>query len=86
MPEEVTEDRVPAEGYTPIAVRDDIVGNTVISFNTETRDFILAVSGKMLGPVTLKEVEALTLNLQDVIEMKGRYLFIQDYDAAGNQT
>lgn len=83
MLKEVTEDHKVAEGYKPIAVRDDITGNTVISFNTETRDFILSVSGKMLGPLTTKELTTLNLNIGDVIEMKGRFLFIDSYDVDG---
>jgi len=83
MLKEVTEDHEAAEGYKPIAVRDDISGNTVISFNTETRDFVLAVSGKIMGPITMKEIKALRENLSDVIEMKGRYLYIKDFTVDG---
>ncbi len=83
---EVTDDTEVAEGYKPIAVRDDISGNTVISFSTENRDFILSVSGKMLGPLTSKELAALNANIADVIEMKGRYLFIESYDVTGEKT
>lgn len=74
------------EGYVPVAVRDDRSGNTVISFSTEKRNFILAVSGKISGPFTLDEVKALKDNLEDIIEMKGRYLFISEYDVRGNKT
>jgi len=86
MLKEVTEDHEAAEGYKPIAVRDDICGNTVISFNTETRDFILSVSGKLLGPVTVKEMSALRDNISDVIDMKGRFLYIDSYDVTGAKT
>lgn len=83
--EVVTEETEVAEGYKPIAVRDDISGNTVISFNAERRDFILAVSGKMLGPVTSKELAVLNDNISDVLEMKGRFLFIDSYTVTGEQ-
>ncbi len=86
MLKEVTEDHEAAKGYKPIAVRDDIAGNTVISFSTENRDFILSVSGKLMGPLTLKEIKALQENIGDVIEMKGRYLFIKEFDVHGNET
>ena len=74
------------EGFLPIAVRDDRAGNTVISFNPDTREFLLSVSGKLAGPFKLTEIKALIENLRDVIEMKGRYLYIEDYDARGNRT
>lgn len=74
------------KGFIPVAVRDDRAGNTVISYNTETREFLLSVSGKLAGPFTLDELKALTDNLGDIIEMKGRYLFIQEYDVKGNRT
>jgi hypothetical protein len=74
------------EGYVPIAVRDDRLGNTVISHNTEKRDFLLSVSGKLAGPFSLNELKALIENIGDVIEMKGRYLYIKEYDAHGKHT
>ena len=80
MIEEIT------KGYTPIAVRDDRAGNTVISFNTETNLFLISVTGKLLGPLTLAEMKATRENFNDVIEMKGRYLFITEYDVHGNRT
>ena len=83
---EVTEGFETAEGYRPIAVRDDIAGNTVISYSTEGQDFILSVSGKLLGPLTLKEMKALRENISDVIEMKGRFLYIKEFDVHGNET
>ena len=82
---DVNENLEETEGYKPVAVRDDITGNTVISFNTDKRDFILAVSGKLLGPITAKELAALSANIVDVLELKGRFLFIEDYDVHGNQ-
>ncbi len=85
MIKEVTEDYDPAENYRPIAVRDDFSGNTVISFNPETRDFILAVSGKLLGPLTSKEMGALNSNITDVLEMKGRFLFTDGYTVTGER-
>jgi len=74
------------EGFKPIAVRDDRLGNTVISYNTGTREFVLTVSGKFAGPFTLGELKALKENLNDVIDMKGRYLFIKEYDQYGQRT
>ena len=68
------------EGFLPIAVRDDRAGNTVISFNPETREFLLSVSGKLAGPFTKDEIMALRENIGDVVEMRGRYLFIEEYD------
>jgi hypothetical protein len=74
------------KGYRPIAVRDDRAGNTVISYNTEERKFLISVTGKLAGPFTMKELEALNANLNDIIEMKGSPpLFIQDYDVRGNR-
>lgn len=86
MIKEVTEEFDGAEDYAPIAVRDDRSGNTVISYSTEHRDFILSVSGKLMGPISLNEIKALVENLKDVIEMRGQYLFIKDYDSHGNHT
>lgn len=74
------------EGFKPIAVRDDRQGNTVVSFNTETREFLLSVSGKLAGPFKLNELRALRENLNDVIDMEGRYLFIKEYTSRGEKT
>lgn len=66
--------------YKPIALRDDYNGKSVISFNTETKRFSCSVGDKSIEPLTLRELEVLRDNLTDVLEMKGRYLFIKDYD------
>lgn len=74
------------KGYRPVAVRDDFAGNTVVSFNTETRKFLLSVSGKLMGPIDLDEIKALLENLKDIVEMKGHYNYIKEYDVQGNKT
>jgi hypothetical protein len=72
------------EGFIPVAVRDDRNGNSVISFNPETRKFLLAVSGKLAGPMSLDELKALKENMVDVIDLKGRFIYLQGYDVYGN--
>ena len=74
------------KGYVPIAVRDDHMGNTVVSFNTEERKFLLSVDGKLAGPFTLNELKALNENINDVVSMKGMYLFIKEYTARGEKS
>jgi uncharacterized protein (UPF0264 family) len=73
------------EGFMPVAVRDDHNGNTVVSFNTETREFLLSVSGKLAGPFKIEELKVLRENINDVVEMRGRYMFIKDYDVRGDK-
>ena len=74
------------EGYVPIAVRDDRSGNTVVSYNSETQEFLVSVSGKLAGPFKLNELKVLRENINDVIEMRGRYLFIKEYTLRGEKT
>ncbi len=71
--------------FVPIAVRDDCAGNTVVSYDVEDEAFLVAISGKLLGPITLAEIKSLRDNLNDVIEMGGRYLFIKEYDTNGRK-
>lgn len=74
------------EEFFPIAVRDDLNGKNIISYNPQTKEYLLSISGKLAGPITLKEIEILQENLKDVLELKGRYLFIKEYDIQGNRT
>lgn len=71
--------------FKPIAVRDDYHGKAVISYNIETQEFLLSVSGKLMDPINLKEITILRDNLNDVLEMRGRYHFIKEYDVKGNK-
>lgn len=74
------------EDFKPIAVRDDRNGTTVISYDQKTKKFLVSVSGEILErPLTLKEIEVLRDNFNDILEMKGRYLFIKEYDILGSQ-
>lgn len=75
-------------GFKPIAVMDDIRGNCVVSFNVETKEYFLAISAhgsnpKGVGPISLAEMEQLVKTAKDVIDQKGRYLFIDEYNADG---
>lgn len=74
------------EGFVPIAVRDDLYGNTVVSYKTETREFLLSINGKLAGPMKLEEIRALRENLNDVLDMpRGKYLFIKEYTVRGQK-
>lgn len=73
------------EGFRPIAVRDDRMGTCVISFHPERRLFFLVTDGKGAGPFKLNELKALVENLKDVIDLKGRFIYIEDYEPDGTK-
>ena len=73
------------EGFVPIAIRDDYGGNMTVSFNAETKKFLLSTNGKLAGPYSLEEIKVLKENLNDVIEMNGMYLFLTAYTVQGEQ-
>lgn len=73
-------------GYTPIAIRDDRSGNTVVSHNPIEGKYLVSVSGKLSGPYTMRELEVLKDNVQDVLDMKGLPPhYLKDYDIYGRQ-
>jgi len=75
------------DDYKPFAVRDDHHGNTVVSFKAEDETYMLSISGKLLGPLTLRELEAIEANIKDVRETPvGLYRYLTEYDARGNRT
>ena len=73
------------EGYKTIAVRDDRFGDNRISYNPYTRDFMFCINGKPAGPFTLKELQGLRENINDVVSMRGTYLFIEEYAPDGSK-
>jgi len=73
------------EGYKPIAVRDDRLGTCVISFHITEKKFFIYVNGKNVGPLELRDLSSLKENVNDVLSMKGQYMFIDDYDIYGEQ-
>jgi len=73
------------DGYKTIAVRDDRSGKCVISYHPERKEYLLVVDGKPAGPFTERELKALDANIQDVIHLRGRYLYIEDYTADGQR-
>lgn len=73
------------KGYVPIAVRDDRGGNCVISYNTSTRKYFLVINGSGAGPFSLPDMRQMVENMKDVIDLKGRYIYIEDYAADGTR-
>jgi len=76
--------RVPEE-FKPVAVRDDQFGTNVISFNPDTKTFYLVVNGVSMGPLDMRDLKGLKENICDVIDLKGRFVFIESYNADGTQ-
>jgi hypothetical protein len=73
------------QGYSPIAVRDDRGGNCVISFNPAKKSYFMVINGQGCGPLSLEDMKQMVENMKDVIELKGMYVYIQDYDADGTK-
>jgi len=73
------------EGYKSIAVRDDRYGNNVISYNPTRKDFMFSINGKPAGPFTLKEMQGLKENINDVVSMRGNFLYIEAYSPDGTR-
>jgi hypothetical protein len=73
------------QGYVPIAVRDDRQGNCVISYNTLNKKYFLVINGSGAGPFTLPDMKQMVENMKDVIDLKGRYIYIEDYDVDGTR-
>jgi hypothetical protein len=71
------------EGFKPIAVRDDRLGICVISYNHDLKEYFLMVNGKGVGTFNLRDLKSLKENLADVIELKGRFVYIESYNADG---
>ena len=79
-----SKDNLVPEGYRPIAVRDDRQGKTIISYNMNIQRFYFVVNGSAAGPFTINDLRALNANIKDVIDLKGRFIYIEEYDASGN--
>ena len=73
------------KGFVPIAVRDDRGGNCVISYNTLNKKYFLVINGHGAGPFTLPDMKQMVENMKDVIDLKGRYIYIEDYDVDGTR-
>jgi len=74
------------EGFKPIAHRDQRgMPTTTISFNPATKKFLLVVAGKAGGPFSLDELKSLLANITDVIDLGGRYLYIDGFSANGER-
>lgn len=74
------------KGYCPIAVRDDRGGNSTVSYNPDEKKFIFSISGDVIErPLTIQEINLLKDNFEDIISMRGRYLFLKDYDLDGKK-
>lgn len=74
------------EHYRPIAVRQNGLGNCVISYWPDEKLFLVSVNGKLSGPYTIREIEAIKENFTDVIDLRGSFLYISEYDVYGNET
>jgi hypothetical protein len=74
------------KGFHPIAIRDDIAGNCVISYHLGKKQYFLAINGKGLGPINLNDMKQLVANMIDVIDLKGIYIYLDDeYSADGTK-
>lgn len=71
--------------YRPVAVRQNGLGNCVISYWPAGKLFICSVNGALSGPYTIREIESLRDNFNDVIELNGSYLYISEYDIYGQE-
>ena len=76
------------QGFTPIAVRDDRQGTCVISYNPTTKaqeKYFIVVNGNGCGPMSLNDIKTMVENMKDVIDLRGKYNYIQDYDSDGTK-
>lgn len=73
------------DGYKTIAVRDDRFGNNVISYSPTKDDFMFSINGKPAGPFTLKELQGLRENINDVVSMRKNFLYIEEYSPDGSR-
>lgn len=73
------------EGFKTIAVRDDRYGNNVISHKPGTDEYMFSINGKPAGPFTLKELQGLRENINDVVGMRKSYLYIEEYTPDGTR-
>ena len=73
------------KGFRPIAVRDDRMGNCVISYHIGKKQYYVAINGQGMGPINLNDMRQLIENMKDVVDLKGRYIYIEDYNADGSQ-
>lgn len=75
---------IPA-GFTPIAVRDDKLGTTVISYNPDRKEYFIVVNDRTMGPLKKADLECLIENVKDVLDHKGPYLYIEEYAPDGQR-
>lgn len=61
------------------------MGNCVISYNYEKKLYVVMVNKKPVGPLTLNELRAMVENIHDVLDLRGRYVFIDEYDVYGDK-
>lgn len=74
-----------AEGFGPVAVNDDRMGLVVTSYNPVTREYLICVSGKLLGPFTRAELKAFVVHTSDMLTIPpGMYVYLESYDVYGN--
>lgn len=73
------------EQFKPIALRANHLGTCVISVWPDEKQFIVSVNGTVAGPFKLREIEAIRDNFNDLLEMNGQYLFLNDFDIYGRE-
>jgi hypothetical protein len=73
------------EGFKPIAVRDDRLGTTVISYNPDTKEYILVVGEHSMGPLKKIDLKCLLENVKDVIDHEGHFIYIEEYGVDGSR-
>lgn len=73
------------EVFKPIALRANHLGICVISVWPEKKLFVVSVNGNVAGPFKLLEIEAIRDNFNDLLEMNGQYLFLNEFDIYGRE-
>ena len=77
------------KGFTPIAVRDDLKGLCVISYNADRPEtdgqYFVVVNDKAVGPLTKRDLIVLADNIKDVLDMRGYINYIKDYEPDGSR-
>ena len=72
------------KGFKPFAVNDDRLGLVVTSYNPETKEYLICVSGKLLGPFKRAELKALVTHTADMLTIPGgMYTYLSSYDVYG---
>jgi hypothetical protein len=64
------------QGYLPVAVRDDRYGKCRVYHHPSINSYFLSVNGKILGPLNVAELRNIRENVDDVLELRGRYVYL----------